>query len=124
MRRYLMVVSLILAAFGGGCVMSFDSGVEVTAGAVGVPKYRVTPGNSKVTVTHDDGVVSVMKTKLPEIEEYDVSGDQSRIVVKSRAAHGPARVEMFDISSGERTDSIWAYEIKNGQPSWARGMEE
>jgi hypothetical protein len=33
-------------------------------------------------------------------------------------------VELFDIKTGALRDKVLAFAIKNGQPAWARGMQD
>lgn len=68
--------------------------------------------------------VSTCTTASPNVEETRFITEQQQIVVKSRGNHGPATVQLFDTRTGREQGRVMAYEVKNGQPSWATGMGE
>lgn len=81
-------------------------------------------GNGKVTILEGSRTVSVCTTALPNVEETKFISEQQQIVVKSRGAHGPATVQLFDTATGSQKSSVAAYNIRGGNPSWADGMGE
>lgn len=81
-------------------------------------------GQGQVTVMQGDRVVSTLRTAAPNVEAQHFTADQQQIVIKSRGNHGAANVELFDVRTGVLRDKVLAYAIENGQPAWARGMEE
>jgi hypothetical protein len=83
-------------------------------------------GQSKVTIKHGKETVSVVRTGLPNVEETRfINQDGERMIaVKSRAEHGPALLELFDVQTGIRRDKILAYKVKGGKPAWAAPWKE
>lgn len=77
-----------------------------------------------VTVREGDRVLSSFPTASPNVEETRWHSEQEQIVVKSRANHGPATVQLFDSRSGRELGRVMAYDIRNGQPEWAKTMAE
>lgn len=65
-----------------------------------------------------------LRTGLPFVEEWKFRSGGRELVVKSRARHGPALVELFEIASGRRKGKVFAYEVKDGRPPWAQGLGE
>lgn len=86
----------------------------------------LTSVNGAGTVTIQEGArtVSVCKTASPNVEQTKFIAEQQQIVVKSRGAHGPATVQLFDTATGTEKGRVMAYDIKNNQPAWAAGMGE
>ncbi|MCB1204964.1 MAG: hypothetical protein KDN18_11950 [Verrucomicrobiae bacterium] len=86
----------------------------------------LTSVNGPGTVTIQEGArtVSVCKTASPNVEQTKFITEQQQIVVKSRGAHGPATVQLFDTATGTEKGRVMAYDIKNNQPAWAAGMGE
>lgn len=78
------------------------------------------------TVTIMDGTrrVATCRTAAPHVEEARFINHQKQLVVKSRGRHGPATVQLFDSRTGAEKDAVLAYEIRDGQPAWAAGMED
>ena len=81
-------------------------------------------GQSQVQVMQNGQVVSTLRTASPNVESHHFTSGQSQMVVKSRGNHGPATVELFDTKTGVLRDKILAFAIENGQPAWARGMQD
>ena len=81
-------------------------------------------GQGQVQVMQNGQVVSTLRTASPNVESHHFTSGQSQMVVKSRGNHGPATVELFDTRTGVLRDKVLAYAIENGQPSWARGMQD
>lgn len=86
----------------------------------------LTTVNSQGAATIMEGKrkVAVCHTASPNIEETKFINEQRQIVVKSRGNHGPATVELFDSFTGKQKGRVMAYEIRDGEPSWAAGMGE
>jgi hypothetical protein len=51
------------------------------------------------------------------------AGFSNEMVVKFRARHGPAVMQLFDTRTGAERDAVMARKIRNGQPAWAAGLE-
>lgn len=90
----------------------------------GYGRMTATVGQGQVQVMQDGRVVSTLRTASPNVEEHHFTSGQSQMVVKSRGNHGPATVELFDTRTGILRDKVLAFAIRNGQPSWARGMQD
>ena len=95
-------------------------------GATPAPGGTLTPvkGVSNVQLRRGGQTVAVCQTAMPKVETVRFIDGQRQIVVKSRGSHGPATVQLFDCSTGLEKDRVMAYEIRNGNPSWAAGMGE
>jgi hypothetical protein len=81
-------------------------------------------GQGQVTIMQGGQVVSTLRTAAPNVEEHHFRSGQQQMVVKSRGNHGPATVELFDVRTGILRDKVLAFAIQNGQPDWARGMQD
>lgn len=81
-------------------------------------------GQGQVIVMQGGQVVSTLRTAAPNVEAQHFTAGQQEIVIKSRGNHGAANVELFDVRTGILRDKVLAYAIENGQPAWARGMED
>ena len=90
----------------------------------GGANYTASIEQGRVRILQNGRTVSVLRTELPNVERYRFENAKREIVVKSRANHGPAVVELFDTKTGVRRGKVMAYAIKNGRPAWARGMQE
>lgn len=110
------------AGFSTGYEKGYNEGIKPGA-SFGQP-LTATTGTSSVTIKEGDRTVSVCSTALPNVETTKFISEQQQIVVKSRGEHGPATVELFNTANGAKLGSVKAFEIKNGQPTWAAGMEE
>ncbi len=86
--------------------------------------YKASKGQSQVTITDGGRTVSTVRTAAPNVENFHFTNKKKQIVVKSRGNHGPATVELFDVQTGTLRDKVLAYAIENGQPHWARGMQD
>ena len=81
-------------------------------------------GQGKVTIMQGGRVISTLRTASPNVEKHHFRSGQLQMVVKSRGNHGPATVQLFDVRTGTLRDKVLAFAIHNGQPSWARGMQD
>ncbi len=81
-------------------------------------------GSGTVTLREGSRTVAVCATAMPNVETVRFVNGQQQIAVKSRAAHGPATVQLFNTRTGVEEGRVMAYEIRGGQPAWAAGMGE
>ena len=86
------------------------------------PKASVEQG--RVRILRDNRTVAVVRPAMPNVERYKFTNSNQQIIIKSRGNHGPATVELFNISDGSLADKVLAFAIKGGKPSWARGWED
>ena len=68
--------------------------------------------------------VCLIRTQLPNIENWKLINDNTEIVIKSRGNDGPAAVELFDTKTGVLKNKIMAFAIQDDQPEWAQGFGE
>ncbi len=85
---------------------------------------RAEVGQGQVTIMQGGRVISTLRTAAPNVEGHHFRSGQQQMVVKSRGNHGPATVELFDVRTGTLRDKVLAFAIQNGQPEWARGMQD
>lgn len=78
----------------------------------------------QVRIMRSGQVVTMISPASPNIEAHHFTNGQQQIVVKSRGSHGPATVQLFDTKTGALKGQVMAYAIQNGQPAWARGMQD
>lgn len=86
--------------------------------------YTADLNEGTVTIMEGPRRISTCYTASPYVERTRFINDQREIVVKSRAGHGPATVQLFDTSTGRQQARIMAHEVQGGYPSWAAGMGE
>lgn len=86
------------------------------------PKASVEQG--RVRILRDNRTVAVVRPAMPNVERYKFTNSNQQIIIKSRGNHGPASVELFNLSDGSLADKVLAFAIKGGKPSWARGWED
>jgi hypothetical protein len=80
---------------------------------------------SSVRVLRDGKTLSVIKPKLPRVEQWKLVQNDTAIVIKSRSSNqDPAAVELFDISTGALKERLMTFSLYTGQPTWARGFED
>ncbi len=91
--------------------------------SIGQPLTAVN-GAGTVTIMEGQRNVAVCRTASPNVEQTRFITEQQQIVVKSRGAHGPATVQLFDTATGAEKDRVMAFDIKGNQPAWAAGMGE
>jgi hypothetical protein len=119
-KNYLIAFLVISMVFSlTNCATVDESGNA----SFGQP-LRAINGQWTVSILEGNRPVSVCHTASPFIEETRFIKEQEQIVVKSRARHGPATVQLFDTRSGAEQGKIMAYEIRGDQPAWAAGMGE
>jgi hypothetical protein len=114
------------AEFFRGYEDGYNEGIKPgapTPASYGQPFTAVT-GKGTVTIKEGSRTVAVCKTASPSIEQTRFIDEQNQIVVKSRANHGPATVELFSAHTGRLEGTVKAFELKNGGPNWAEGMAD
>ncbi|MFD0895082.1 hypothetical protein KBB96_01000 [Luteolibacter ambystomatis] len=83
---------------------------------------RGTPVGSRLVLC-DHGKVTVrISSAMAFIEEWAFEADGKHVVVKSRAAHGPATVQRFLRADGSAVGEVKAFEEK--MPEWAKPYKE
>ena len=75
------------------------------------------PIGSQVVVCYRGKVIAKLRAAKPFIEEWAFSDDGRHVVVKSRAAHGPATIELFGLHNAPAEASVAAFE--EDLPDWA-----
>ena len=111
--------------FFRGYEAGYNEGIRQPAGAGNYGQPLVAQvGQGKVTILEGSRTVSTCTTAMPNVEETKFIQEQQQIVVKSRAAHGPATVQLFNTQTGAQISRVAAYNIRGGNPSWADGMGE
>lgn len=68
--------------------------------------------------------ITTLKSSLPNVEAWKFVSGGTQVVVKSRASHGPAAVELFDVAGGVLKEKVMAFDIKDGKPEWAAAYAE
>ena len=80
------------------------------------------PIGSQVAVCYRGKVIAKLRTAKPFIEGWAFSDDGQHVVAKSRAAHGPATIELFGLHNGPAEASVAAFE--ENLPDWARPFRD
>lgn len=83
---------------------------------------RGTPVGSRLFLCSRGKVIAKIKAGLPFIEEWAFDPDGKHVVVKSRAAHGPATIQRFLSADGSAAGETNAYNEK--APAWAKPFLE
>lgn len=78
----------------------------------------------RVRIIQDGRTLCSLRPAMPFVEKYKLVNNNQQIIIKSRAKHGPATVELFSISNGSLDDKVLAFAIKNGRPRWAKGWQD
>jgi hypothetical protein len=76
--------------------------------------------NTHLHVQHGAKVLVEAKTEKPLIEQWAFSSEG--VVAKSRALHGPAKIELFSLIDGHRAGSVDAF--ATDAPRWAKPFTE
>lgn len=109
-------------------VVDENGNIPGTYGTPSTPQYgqplTVSTAGDAVTIREGARVVSSFRTAMPNVEETRWASEQEQIVVKSRANHGPATVQLFNSRNGAEQGRVMAYDIRGDQPAWAAGMGE
>lgn len=85
---------------------------------------RAHKGQGVVQIKEGGRIISTCRTQLPNVEATRFIAEQHKIVVKSRGAHGPAEVQLFNTHTGQLLGQVKAYQIQNNHPAWAKGMAD
>lgn len=88
------------------------------------PPLQVSVEQGRVRVLQGSRTLCVVRPSMPNVENFRLVNNNQQLAVKSRGNHGPAAVELFNVSDGSLSDKVLAFAIKNGKPAWARGMED
>jgi hypothetical protein len=80
------------------------------------------PIGSQLVICYRGKVIAKLRAAKPFIEEWAFSDDDQHVIVKSRAAHGPASIELFGLHSGPAEASVAAFE--QNLPDWARPFRD
>ena len=118
-----LIVSMVFCLTNCGIVDESGPSSSDSNASFGQP-LRAVNGMWNVSIMEGNRPVSVCQTASPFVEETRFINEQEQIVVKSRAKHGPATVQLFDTRSGAEQGRIMAYEIQEGEPAWAAGLGE
>jgi hypothetical protein len=87
-----------------------------------VPHVAVEQG--RVRLIRDGRTICSLRPAMPFVEKYKLVNNNEQIIIKSRAKHGPATVELYNISDGSLSDKVLAFAIKKGRPTWAKGWQD
>lgn len=126
------LVALALLFFSTGCETTSTGEAEVpsftnTTPAAGAGESspfegKVIPGGVEM---YEMGTkITTLKSSLPNVEAWKFVNGGSQVAIKSRASHGPAAVELFDVSGGVLREKVMAFDIKDGKPEWAASYAE
>ena len=116
-RPTILAALAILLIFEAGC--SFSPAPER-----GYAALDVNVEQASVRVLRKGMTICLIRTQLPNIENWKMISRNTEIVIKSRGDYGPATVERFDTKTGIIKDKVMAFAIRNGQPEWAQGFED
>jgi hypothetical protein len=83
--------------------------------------YTMRPNNS-VVICRQGKVLCRPKTILPFIEEWRFLDNGKQFAVKTRAAHGPATLELHETKTGQLLSAVKAADAK--LPKWAEPYRE
>jgi hypothetical protein len=84
--------------------------------------YRDVPIGSRLAICWKGKVIANLQSSKPFIEEWNFSPDSKHVVVKSRAAHGVAIIELFSIRNGPAEVAVEAY--REDLPDWAKAFRD
>jgi hypothetical protein len=84
--------------------------------------YRDAPIGSRLAICRKGKILANLQSAKPFIEDWNFAADGSHVVVKSRAAHGVALIELFSIRNGPAEEAVEAY--RDGLPEWARPFRD
>jgi len=133
----LLQIALVPCVASIGCTTfgNTDSGQtrKTEIRQLGSDPHRPFESHGKTTVSFEQGQVRVvrdgkilcrLRPAMAMVERYELVNHAQQIIIKSRGKHGPATVELFNLSDGSRADQVLAYAIRKGRPAWASGWEE
>jgi hypothetical protein len=84
-------------------------------------RYKDLWVNEHLRVQHGKQMLFEVKSGKPFIEDWTFAPEG--LVVKSRAAHGPALIERFSLDTGERTEVI-DKAFGDDLPDWAKPFSD
>ena len=110
-------------------ILSGVTSLLIAGCTIGPPPQRgydaeVNVEQAGVRLLRNGMTVCLIRTQLPNVENWKLINGNTEIVIKSRGNHGPAAVERFDTKTGVLKDKIMASAIQDGRPDWAEGFEE
>jgi hypothetical protein len=80
------------------------------------------PIGSRLILRNPSGSLTSIPAEKPVIEAWGFDPDGLHVVVKSRALHGPAVIERFQMKNGSKSGSTPAYGA--AIPAWASPYSE
>lgn len=83
--------------------------------------YKVRP-NGTLVICRQGQVLCRIKSGLPFIEEWRFLDDGKQVALKTRAAHGPASLELHETKTGQLLSAVKAADDK--LPAWAEPYRE
>jgi hypothetical protein len=90
---------------------------ELASDGKSLKLYGSVPIGSQLVVCDRGKVIAKLRAAKPFIEDWAFADDGRHVVVKSRAAHGPASIELFGLHNGPAEASVAAFE--ENLPDWA-----
>jgi hypothetical protein len=76
--------------------------------------------NGELRIWENGKVLATVSTVNEYIEGWSFAQDRRHVVIKSREAHGPARIELFAFRNGPPEQSVGAFGDDEGAlPGWA-----
>lgn len=79
-------------------------------------------GGSKLRLFKDGKCVHTIVAERYFIEEWHFWENGKQLILRSRAKHGVATVERWDVASGRLLEKLWEYKVDAKSPAWARKM--
>lgn len=83
--------------------------------------YKMRP-NTTLIICRRGQVLCRIKATLPFIEEWRFLDDGKKVALKTRAAHGPASLELHETKTGQLLAAVKAADTK--LPKWAEPYRE
>jgi len=80
------------------------------------------PVGSHLRISYEGKTVATLAAVKPFIEDWGFTPDGQHVVVKSRASHGVAYIELFQLRNGPAETSVKAYE--EHLPPWAEPFRD
>jgi hypothetical protein len=84
--------------------------------------YNDVPVNSHLKICYGRKTVATLTAAKPFIENWRFAPDGQHVVIKSRAAHGVAFIELFALRNGRAESTVKAYE--EHLPAWAEPFRD
>jgi len=80
--------------------------------------YKGVPVGSRLVLCASGKVTARINAGKPFIEQWGFAPDGQHVIVKSRAAHGPALIERFSRADGKPNGSVAGFD--GDAPDWAK----